>query len=223
MSSNIRYVNPSNEAIAIPAKTGTVEEWTITCEKVKALVVENKSLAFFTDDAFMSTAKATTIEEKALANMTGKQQDAYKSWKAGEYAVDAWDFSANPLPPPHLSHFRKKRWTAKVVALKRMFEDEDAITSSQAKAWVHANHGMHALWKAVVIVVRSERAECGGNAGKDPKKRIEAAACDKFMRRLKYHAAGLEEKNPDAPELAIYHEVKELLQKRVASIDGSEN
>lgn len=223
MNPNITYENNSNEAIAIPAKGDTAEEWTSTCKKVKALIEDNKSLAFFSQEAFISTDKATSIEANALANMTHNQSLAYKSWKDGEYTVDGWDFSAHPLPPLDLSNFTSKLWTSKALALERIFKDEDAISTSQAKAWVHSNPKMHPLWKALVILVRSERAACGGKSGKDPKKFIEAVACRKFMRRLKYHSVGLKEQNPDAPELALYAEVKELLQNRVDSIDGAEN
>lgn len=218
----ISYEKPPTE-LTIPNEKDAATEWVTICEKVKALLLDNKSLAFSSNKDFISTEKATSIEENALSLMNGKQQDAYKSWKNGEYTVNAWDFSADPPAGVNVTNLNPKLWTSKVVALQRIYKEEASITPAQAKAWVLRNWDMHVLWKALVFVVRSERSACGGKEDKCPKTFIEAVACRKFMRRLNNHEWGVKKANPNAPELALYAEVKALLEERLKSINGSKN
>lgn len=218
----ISYVKPPTELV-IPDEKDSATEWSSICGKVKELLAENKSLAFSSDSSFISTEKATSIEENAVSLMNGKQQDAYNSWKKGEYTVNAWDFSADPPAGVNVTNLNPKHWTSKVVALQRIYKEEASITPAQAKAWVLGNWDMHALWKALVFVVRSERSACGGKEDKCPKTFIEAVACRKLMRRLNNHEWALKKAYPNAPELALYAEVKALLEERLKDINGSEN
>jgi len=222
MTTLISYVKPATE-LTIPGEKDATTEWSSICEKVKDLIAGNKSLAFSSDNDFISTEKATSIEDNALNLMNGKQQAAYNSWKNGEYSVNAWDFSADPPAGVNVTNLNPKLWTSKVAALERIYKDETSITPAQAKAWVLGNWDMHSLWKALVFVVRSERSACGGKEDKCPKTFIEAVACRKFMRRLNNHEWGLKKANPNAPELALFAEVKALLEKRLKDINGNEN
>lgn len=222
MTTLISYEKPTAE-LAIPDKKDSASEWAPVCAKVKELFTNNKSLAFSTDNSFISTEKVTTIEENAISLMNGKQQEAYKSWKEGKYTVNPWDFSAGTPAGVNVDNLNPKLWTSKVAALERIYKDASSITPAQAKAWVLGNWDNHALWKAMVYVVRSERAACGGKEDKCPKTFIEAVACRKFLRRLNDHEYGLKKANPDAPELALYSEVKGLLEARLKSFNGIEN
>lgn len=178
MVSDINYT-PNTSTVTIPEPNADESTWVSTANKVLALLDGNLSVAFNTDD-FVDTKKSTGIEETAMMFMNGRQKKAYLEWKDGDLKLRewSWDQTKDVTNP--------KDWGAKISALKRIYDVKE-LSAEQTKAWVLANWDLHALWGAVIHVVKAERAACGGHEDKDPLAFVEAVACRKLLKRLAMH------------------------------------
>ena len=178
MASQLDYT-PAGDPLTVPEHTADEAAWVAACEKVVTLLDGGASLAFNTQ-AFVEAGKAASIEEDAMMTMNGRQKQAYLAWKAGGVKLRDWNWDERK------DVGNAKDWGAKITALKRMYGLNE-LSAEQTKAWVLANWDLHALWGAVIHVVRAERAACGGVEDRDPFKFVESVACRKFLRLLAMH------------------------------------
>lgn len=202
--------------LKIPLPSAEESEWVATANGVAKLLADDVSIAFATAD-FVDANRANTIEEDAVAHMTQLQLRAYTEWKAGSFALAKWDFPKHTKPIARIGKGMGD-WAAKTAALQRIYGDE-SITPEQTKAWILGNFDMHALVKAVVLLVRAERAACGGLDNIDPKMFAEKVAVKKLLRRLKCHT--YKKTYESGKDTDVFKTVEDGLAERLVKLEAA--